>query len=134
MRKQPPKAHAYPLPSGWTILAGKTDSDNDTLTFEVARPNDYWFHVHGMPGSHVILTSDFDGEPSKEDIKSAAAVAVYHSKARQAGVTPVVCTQAKHISKPRGAKAGTVQTKRDRILKVRPGLPENPKHEAESII
>ena len=113
----------YPLVSGWVVLAGKTDADNDRITFEVARPNDYWFHVHGMPGSHVILTSDFDEEPSKDDIKTAASVALYHSKARNAGVTPVICTQAKNITKPRGAKAGTVHSRRDRIIKVRPGLP-----------
>jgi hypothetical protein len=46
---------AYTLPGGWQVLVGRTDADNDVLSFRVARPDDWWFHVRGMPGSHVIL-------------------------------------------------------------------------------
>ena len=28
---------------------------NDHLTFNIADVNDYWFHVKGVPGSHVVL-------------------------------------------------------------------------------
>ena len=45
----------YTLPEGWQVLVGRTDADNDYLSFRVARPEDWWFHVRGMPGSHVIL-------------------------------------------------------------------------------
>jgi predicted ribosome quality control (RQC) complex YloA/Tae2 family protein len=45
----------YTLAHGWQVLVGRTDIDNDELTFRVARPEDWWFHVRGMPGSHVIL-------------------------------------------------------------------------------
>jgi predicted ribosome quality control (RQC) complex YloA/Tae2 family protein len=38
------------LPGGWQILVGRTDADNDFLNFQVARPDDGWFHVRGMPG------------------------------------------------------------------------------------
>jgi predicted ribosome quality control (RQC) complex YloA/Tae2 family protein len=39
-------------------------------------------------------------------------------------VTPVACTRAAHVTKPRGAKPGTVQIRKETILKVRPGLPD----------
>jgi hypothetical protein len=39
-------------------------------------------------------------------------------------VTPVSCTRARDVSKPRGARPGTVQIRREKLLKVRPGLPE----------
>lgn len=113
----------YTLPGGWIVRAGKTDEDNECLSLKVARPDDYWFHVHGLPGSHVILQGP-DGEKSSRDLlKQAAAIAAYHSKARAAGVVPVTCTEARNVSKPRGAKPGTVQVRKEETLKVRPGLP-----------
>jgi predicted ribosome quality control (RQC) complex YloA/Tae2 family protein len=36
---------AYTLPGGWQVLVGRTDADNDYLSFRVARPEDWWFHV-----------------------------------------------------------------------------------------
>jgi len=127
MRKQPPEPDVwnYDLGEGWAALAGKTDADNDQLSLKTARANDLWFHVHGLPGSHVILQGP-DGEKALNDlVKSAAAIAAWHSKARNAGTVPVSCTEAKHVSKPRGAKPGTVHIKREKTIKVRPALPES---------
>jgi predicted ribosome quality control (RQC) complex YloA/Tae2 family protein len=112
----------YTLPSGFLVRAGKSERDNDLLSLRIAGPNDYWFHLKGMPGSHVVLFSD-GKKPDRESLKQAAAVAAYHSKARDAGTVSVDFTQAKHVSKPRGAKPGTVRVKRAGIIKVRPALP-----------
>src|SRR5687767_11248107 len=45
----------YTLPGGWQVLAGRTDADNDRLSLSIAGPNDWWFHIRGLPGSHVLL-------------------------------------------------------------------------------
>ena len=113
----------YRLPGDWTVLAGKTDTDNDYLSLKMADPNDYWFHVRGMPGSHVILRAKEGEEPDKSVLKEAAAIAAYHSKAKTGGVTAVSCTMAKYVSKPRGAKTGTVTIKKESVLRVRPAIP-----------
>jgi predicted ribosome quality control (RQC) complex YloA/Tae2 family protein len=115
--------YTYELPGGWNILAGKTDTDNDLLSIKTAHPNDYWFHVRGMPGSHVILRARPDKEPDRKTLKLAASVAVYHSKARNGGIVPVSCTRARYVTKPPGAKPGSVRIKKESVLKVRPGLP-----------
>ena len=125
-----PRAYRYELPGGWTVLAGKTDADNDRLSIKLAKPNDWWFHVRGMPGSHVILKAREGEEPDRETLKRAAAIAAYHSKARAGGVVAVSCTRAKHVTKSHGAKPGTVHICRESILKVRPVLPEQGKDEA----
>ncbi|HPR83072.1 MAG TPA: NFACT RNA binding domain-containing protein, partial [Pontiellaceae bacterium] len=122
-RTTEPDVWSYALPGGWEALAGKTDADNDILSLRVARANDLWFHVHGLPGSHVVLRGPEGETASNELIKSAAAIAAWHSKARSAGVVPVSCTEAKNVSKPRGAKPGSVCIKREKTIKVRPGLP-----------
>ena len=120
----PLQAHEYELPGGWTVLAGKTDAANQQLSLKLAQPDDYWFHVRGMPGSHVILRARDDGEPDRDTLEVAAAIAAYHSKARSGGMVPVSCTRARFVSRARGAPVGTVEIRKERVLKVRPGLPE----------
>ena len=121
----PPHEHsvrmiAYTLPGGWKVLVGRTDADNDDLSFQVARPDDWWFHVRGMPGSHVILQCPPGADPDRETLQRAAAIAAYHSKARDAGVVPVSGTRVRDVSKPRGTPAGTVQIRHEKVFKVRP--------------
>jgi predicted ribosome quality control (RQC) complex YloA/Tae2 family protein len=101
-------------------LVGRTDADNDFLSFRVARPEDWWFHVRGMPGSHVILQGPPGADPDRETLTRAAAIAAYHSKARHAGMVAVAGTRARDVTQPRGAKAGTVQIRHARVFKVRP--------------
>jgi predicted ribosome quality control (RQC) complex YloA/Tae2 family protein len=122
-RRDDPRLHVYEL-DGWTVLVGRTEADNDRLSIKLARPNDWWFHVRGMPGSHVVLRARDDVEPDKAILKRAAAIAAYHSKARRGGTVAVSCTRARFVTKPRGAKPGTVQIRKESVLKVRPALPD----------
>ncbi len=119
-----PDVYRYELPGGWVVLAGKGDADNDRLSLKVARPNDWWFHVRGMPGSHVVLQVDELGEPDRDALKRAAAIAAYHSKARGGGTVAVSATRARYVTKPRGARPGTVEIRKETVIKVRPALPE----------
>jgi predicted ribosome quality control (RQC) complex YloA/Tae2 family protein len=73
-----------------------------------------------MPGSHVILQGPPGTDPDRETLHRAAAIAAYHSKARAAGVVAVSGTRVRDVSKPRGAKAGTVQIRHEQVFKVRP--------------
>ena len=88
------RLRTYTLPGGWQVLVGRTDADNELLSFEVARPDDWWFHIRGMPGSHVILQGPPSADPDRETLHRAAAIAAYHSTARDAGGgrSPAPCT------------------------------------------
>lgn len=131
-RKEPispvPKYWRYDLGDGWQAWAGKTDEDNDLLSFTCSRPEDLWFHANAVPGSHVLLKppADYDEPPSRELIRAAAAVAAYHSKARAAGTVGVCYTHAKFVGKERGAKAGSVVIRQETVIKVRPAIPGAP--------
>jgi predicted ribosome quality control (RQC) complex YloA/Tae2 family protein len=116
----------YELPGQWRVLAGRSDTDNDELSLRMASQDDWWFHVRGMPGSHVILRGPPGTEPDRETLKRAASIAAWHSKARKAGVVAVSCTRARNVTKPRGAQSGTVQIRKEIVLKVRPAIPEAP--------
>jgi predicted ribosome quality control (RQC) complex YloA/Tae2 family protein len=110
----------YALPGGWTVLAGRTDAANDRLSLRLARPGDLWFHIRGMPGSHVVLRVPKDGAPDRATQELAASIAAFHSKARGGGTVAVSCTDARHVSKPGGAPPGTVTVRKESVLKVRP--------------
>jgi predicted ribosome quality control (RQC) complex YloA/Tae2 family protein len=122
----PRSYHRYEIDGRWEVLAGKTDADNDRLSVKIARGNDWWFHVAGQPGSHVVLRVPAGEEPSKDVLEQAAAIAAWHSKARAGGVVSVSGTLARFVSKPRGAKPGTVSIRRETRFKVRPAIPGNP--------
>ena len=118
----PPKVIRYELPGGWLVLAGASDEDNDALSTALAEPHDWWFHAAAVPGSHVILRARNDEEPGKETLRQAAAIAAYHSKARNAKTVDVHCTLARHVKKPRGVKTGTVSVARGKNMIVHPGI------------
>ena len=79
-------ARRFTSPDGMEILVGRTARDNDTLTFQIASQRDFWLHVAGCPGSHVIVRNP-EGLPSlpRETLRFAAVLAARHSKARAAG-------------------------------------------------
>ena len=109
---------------GWDVLIGRSSEANDHLTLHIARPEDYWFHAHGCPGSHVVLRRGKGAnEPSKQTLEEVASWAAYHSKSRTAGKVPVIYTQKKYVRKPRGTKAGTVYVEREKMIMVRPAEP-----------
>lgn len=106
---------------GFEILVGKGARDNDRLTFRVAKPRDWWLHASGYAGSHVIVKVGVADEVPRHVLEHAAALAAYHSKARDAGgkVAVHLC-RASDVRKPRGAPAGQVQLRRFDVLRVYP--------------
>lgn len=115
----------YEIPGGWHVYAGKTDAANDYVSLKLAKARDRWFHVRGMPGGHVVLCVPDDREPDRGALECAAGLAAYHSKARSGGIVPVSTTEGRHVSKPRGAKPGTVAIRKESVLKVRPATEES---------
>lgn len=114
----------YTLEGRWKVLVGRTEKDNDILSIKVAKANDWWFHVRGMPGSHVVLKVPEGGDPNRNILKMAASIAAYYSKGKKGGVVAVSYTRGRYVTKPRDAKPGTVQIRKESVLKIRPGLGE----------
>ncbi|HPQ72083.1 MAG TPA: NFACT family protein [bacterium] len=93
---------------GAKIYVGRNDRENDELTFRLARGNDYWLHVEGAPGSHVVVRLPAGGELTSETLLDAASLALLHSSRKSAGDGTVMYTRRKHIRKPKGAPPGKV--------------------------
>ncbi len=111
----------FQCPHGRTIIVGMDSASNDHLSLRVADQNDYWFHVAGFPGSHVVLCCENE-KPDRDSIEAAAELAAWFSKMRKGGRVGVSYCLAKGVKKFRGAKPGQVQIKGEKVIKVRPKL------------
>jgi len=114
-------------PDGMVILIGRSSRDNDTLTFKLASPLDFWFHVAGHPGSHVIVRNPEGLAALPRDTRRmAAALAVGYSRLRNGGMTAVHETRVRHVSKPGTFEPGKVVLSRHTVIRSRPSrLDEN---------
>jgi len=107
-------------PHGSRIVVGRSPVENAELTFRLARPNDLWFHARGVPGAHVILAREDSSPPPDEDLRAAAALAAFYSKAKAATSVDVDCTLRKHVRKQRAAPPGLVWYTQARTFAVQP--------------
>jgi len=115
----------YDLPGGWEVWVGRDSRQNDELTHRYASQKDLWFHARGCQGSHVVLrVATGKGEPPKDAILRAAAIAAFHSKARTSGLVPVAYAEKRYVRKPRKAPPGTAVMLREKVVMVRPEIPE----------
>ncbi len=115
----------FVISSGAEVWVGKDSASNDLLTTRYSAQNDLWFHVRGSSGSHTVLKlTDKNSDPSSELIKIAASIAAYYSKARNAGTVPVAFTERKYVKKKKGFKEGSVVMEREKVVMVKPKLPE----------
>ena len=114
--------HRYHTPSGFEVLIGRNNRQNDQLTFRVAGDYDLWFHAQEIPGSHVLLRLEPGAVPESVDFQFVANLAEYYSRGRQSDQVPVVYTQPKHVYKPKGAKPGIAIYKQERIIWGQPQL------------
>ena len=124
-RARPARTRAprtFALGSGAQILAGRSNQENDRVTFKVAGAGDLWFHARGVPGAHVILRTG-GRAPAQEEIAAAAAAAAYFSAARAASHVAVDFTERRHVKKPRGSRPGVVTYERASTMQTVPRPP-----------
>ena len=112
----------YETSDGRKILCGRNNIQNDELTFKIADKDDWWFHIKGMPGTHVILKSVKGEEfPPDNSVIEAAQTAAFFSKSimleehaategSKAGdiKAEVDYCKVSHVKKIPGAKPGMV--------------------------
>ncbi|ADI65822.1 Rqc2 family fibronectin-binding protein [Trichormus azollae] len=117
--------HCYRTPSGFEVLIGRNNKQNDYLTFRVAGDYDLWFHAQEIPGSHVLLRLEPGKVPEETDLQFTANLAAYFSRARQSDQVPVVYTRSNRVYKPKGTKPGLVVYKQETIIWGQPGIIRN---------
>ena len=106
--------HEFHTAAGLKIWVGKSAANNEKLTFSLAKGSDWWFHVSGYPGSHVVLKVEKNKEPDLESVQDAIQLAIAYSKGKDKGEVEVCVTQCKYISRMGKGKTGKVQVSKHR--------------------
>jgi predicted ribosome quality control (RQC) complex YloA/Tae2 family protein len=114
--KQESQPHRYQSPSGFEVLIGRNNRQNDQLTFRVASDYDLWFHTQEIPGSHVLLRLPPGEVPQQGDLDFVADLTAYYSQARESEQVAVIYTEPKNVYKPKGAKPGMSIYKKETVL------------------
>ena len=104
---RPAKPRQFKTSTGYRVLVGRNNRQNDKLTLKEADHRDLWFHTQKIHGSHVILCTE-GRQVDDNTIVEAAKIAAYYSQARESGNVPVDYTPVKNVKKPAGGRPGMV--------------------------
>lgn len=127
-------ARRFTSPDGFRVLVGKSAEDNDLLSLKLAEPEDFWFHLAGDSGSHVVVRNpDRIDRLPRETERFAAALAAGYSKAKNAGRVAVHACRAADVGKRRGQPPGEVTLERWRSVTVEPLRAEDLEGEAAGV-
>ena len=111
-------------PDGLSILVGRNSRQNDDVTFQRAKGDDWWFHARGVPGAHVIVRAQ--GQPLPLDtIRFAAELAAYYSRSRGEAEVAVDYTRRRQVRRIRGAAPGLVAYAGEQTIRVTPRGPDS---------
>jgi len=85
---------------GYKVLVGRNSNENQKL-LEIAKANDLWMHIQGLPSSHVIIKTDKQNLP--DSVIHAAAKLCVDFSVKSAGDYAVDFTKRKFIKVQEGS-------------------------------
>jgi len=106
--KQTDNLFRLPVNEHWEIIIGRKAKENDLITTQIGKPNDWWFHTRIYHGSHILLRNFHKNEPPNSLIELCCGLAAGFSKAKNSENVPVDYTQIRFVRKPRKSAPGLV--------------------------
>lgn len=103
---------------GLPILIGRNASENDELTFGLAKSDDLWFHASGIPGSHVVVRMEKGTDPPPETVQDAATLALFYSDLKKSGKGVVIYTRRKWVKKAKHKGPGAVTVTQEKAIHI----------------
>jgi len=97
------------------ILVGRSAKDSDTMLRLYANGNDWWFHVDGMKGAHVIAKCKV---LSEDVLKASAMLAAWNSNAKKDSKAIIKYTQVKFLKKAKKLKPGQVLVSKEKNITI----------------
>lgn len=104
----------------WEIIIGRKAKENDLISTQIGKPNDWWFHTRIYRGSHILLRNYHKKEPSHTLIELCCGLAAWFSKAKSSENVPVDYTQIRFVRKPRKSAPGLVTYSYQKTVFVNP--------------
>ncbi|MCR5762399.1 MAG: NFACT RNA binding domain-containing protein [Treponema sp.] len=108
---------------GWTIIVGRTASENDDLLRHTVKGSDMWLHTRDYAGGYVFIKAQKNKTVPLEILLYAGNLAVYHSKARRNGQADLYYTHVKYLRRAKNGPKGLVLPTQEKNLFVK--LDEN---------
>ena len=96
------------LSDEFEIVIGRKASENDFISTQLGRPQDWWFHTRVYRGSHILLRCFRKTSPGDELVGLCCSLAAWYSKARFSSNVPVDYTQVRFLRKPRRSPPGFI--------------------------
>lgn len=106
--------------NGWYILVGRDASENDELLRHHVRGDDLWLHVRDFPGGYVFVKAQRNKTVPLDILLDAANLAVYYSKARNAGKVDLYYTHVKYLRRAKNGPKGLVLPSQEKNLCITP--------------
>ena len=106
--------------NGWYILVGRDANENDELLRHHVRGDDLWLHVRDFPGGYVFIKARKGKTVPLDILLDAANLAVYYSKARNAGKTDLYYTHVKYLRRAKNGPKGLVLPSQEKNLCIEP--------------
>ena len=106
--------------NGWYILVGRDANENDELLRHHVRGDDLWLHVRDFPGGYVFIKVRKGKTVPLDILLDAANLAVYYSKARNAGKTDLYYTHVKYLRRAKNGPKGLVLPTQEKNLCIEP--------------
>lgn len=109
--------------AGNEIYVGLNARGNRYVTFKAASPGDLWFHIHEIPGAHVVLKTPGETyDDAESSILLAASLAAWFSKARLSTKVQVDFTKRRNVRSISGSAIAHVTYAHPETVQISPDL------------
>ena len=107
---------------GYLLYVGKNNYQNEEVSFQIAEGRDFWFHVKGSAGSHVIAKTEGKSLEELPDrlFEEAAELAAYFSSEKESAKVEVDYTERKNLKKVVGGAPSFVNYHQNYSILVTP--------------
>lgn len=105
-------------PRGQRVLVGRDAKANRRLTFQVARGTDWWMHVRGRPGAHIVLPMNRGQTPPLDLLLAAGQIAVTHAGLGSGERAEVQYTRVRDVHSIPGSESAQVRLHGESVLQI----------------
>lgn len=106
------------MSNGWMIFAGRDASENDELLRHHVKGQDVWLHTRDVPGGYIFIKSKKDKSVPLDVLIDAGNLAVFYSKARNAGEADLYYTFVKYLRRAKSGPKGLVIPTQEKNLHI----------------
>jgi predicted ribosome quality control (RQC) complex YloA/Tae2 family protein len=104
-------------PRGEEVLVGRDARANRRLTFQMAKGTDFWMHVRGTPGAHIILPLKRGQTPPLGLLLAAGQIAAVHAGVPVGAKIDVQYTRVRDVRSIPGTEA-LVRVHNEKVLHI----------------